>query len=103
MARSKETSRKRPIKTMSRAVEIRYSRMIPRMETLKHGETPGRIRAAPPDLTIVVGSGDNREEFECYKIAMCFACPYFDGEMCNLNFLFLSINDLHVLIIQLLH
>lgn len=29
----------------------------------------------------MVGSGDNREEFECYKIAMCFASPYFDGEI----------------------
>lgn len=42
--------------------------------------TTGKIRSTPPDLTVVVGSGDNREEFECYKIAMCFACPYFDGE-----------------------
>jgi len=29
---------------------------------------------------ILQGSGDNRQEFECYKIALSFAFPYFDGK-----------------------
>jgi len=26
-----------------------------------------RIRSMPPDVTVVVGIGDNQQEFECYK------------------------------------
>jgi len=27
-----------------------------------------------------IGTGDNAEEFKCYRIALAHACPYFDGE-----------------------
>ena len=40
---------------------------------------PKKIRALPPDITVVVGKGDAREEFECYKVALSFASPYFDA------------------------
>ena len=39
---------------------------------------PKKIRSSPPDITVVVGKGDAREEFECYKVALSFASPYFD-------------------------
>ena len=31
---------------------------------------PKKIRSSPPDITVVVGSGDAREEFECYKVVL---------------------------------
>lgn len=37
-----------------------------------------KIRSQPPDITVAVGSGSAMEEFECYKIVLSFASPYFD-------------------------
>jgi len=75
MARTKQRALKSKGPPPTRIAIVRAARKSP-IITGRHN----KIRAAPPDLTVVVGSGDNREEFECYKIAMCFVCPYFDGE-----------------------
>ncbi|KAL7548667.1 hypothetical protein ACHAWF_011937 [Thalassiosira exigua] len=37
------------------------------------------IRYQSPDVVVAVGSGDDMQEFECYKIALSFASPYFDA------------------------
>ena len=37
------------------------------------------IRSMPPDVTVVVGTGDNQQEFECYKVVLSFASPYLDA------------------------
>ena len=42
------------------------------------GAQPKTIRSSPPDITVVVGTGEAREEFECYRVALSFASPYFD-------------------------
>ena len=85
MARTKQTNRGN---LGSSSYDIR--RMIggkrPLIIRYSDERTIGKIRSTPPDLTVVVGSGDNREEFECYKIGMCFACPYFDGELYSFFF-----------------
>jgi hypothetical protein len=39
---------------------------------------PKRLRSLPPDVTVIVGSGDTAKSFSCYKLALCFASPYFD-------------------------
>ena len=38
-----------------------------------------KIRSQPSDVIVAVGKGDAMQEFECYKIALCFASPYFDA------------------------
>jgi len=44
-----------------------------------------------------IGTGDNAEEFKCYRIALAHACPYFDGEhhkslsICNSIYLYFII------------
>ena len=83
MARTKQTNRRNSGSSSSSG---KLRRMVggkrpPIVRYPVDDERKGKIRSTPPDLTVVVGSGDEREEFECYKIAMCFACPYFDGEL----------------------
>ena len=36
------------------------------------------VRVQSPDVIVAVGSGDNMQEFECYKINLSFAAEYFD-------------------------
>lgn len=38
-----------------------------------------KIRSQPPDVVVAVGTGECMQEFECYKIALSFASPYFDA------------------------
>mmetsp|Transcript_15267 Transcript_15267/g.27752 ORF Transcript_15267/g.27752 Transcript_15267/m.27752 type:complete len:352 (-) Transcript_15267:342-1397(-) len=40
--------------------------------------TPKRLRSQDPDVVVAVGQGDAKKEFECYRIALSFASPYFD-------------------------
>lgn len=42
-------------------------------------QEPKRIRSASPDVIVAVGTGDNTEEFKCYRISLAHACPYFDA------------------------
>ncbi len=37
-----------------------------------------KLRSQDPDIVIVVGSGENKQEFECYSQILCYSCPYFD-------------------------
>ena len=37
----------------------------------------------PPDVTVVVGTGDNQQEFECYKTVLSFASQYLDAMLSN--------------------
>ena len=32
-----------------------------------------KIKSVPPDLIVSVGSGPSKQEFECYKVVLCFA------------------------------
>ena len=41
--------------------------------------TPKKIRSQPADIIVAVGSGDAMREFECYKVVLSFASPYFDN------------------------
>ena len=38
-----------------------------------------KIRSSPPDVIVAVGRDDKMQEFECYRIALSFASPYFDA------------------------
>jgi len=49
-------------------------------------------------IYIFKGSGDNRQEFECYKIALSFACPYFDGKILYCYDYIYSTNDTNSLL-----
>ena len=40
--------------------------------------TMSTVRVQSPDVIVAVGSGDNMQEFECYKINLSFAAEYFD-------------------------
>lgn len=40
---------------------------------------PKKIRSQSPDVTVIVGKGDNMQAFECYKIVLSFASPFFDA------------------------
>ena len=42
-----------------------------------------RSRSMPPDVTVVVGTGDNQQEFECYKAVLTLASPYLDAMLGN--------------------
>lgn len=42
-------------------------------------ETTKKIRSQPPDVIVAVGEGDALREFECYKVVLSFASPYFDA------------------------
>lgn len=37
-----------------------------------------KLRSQEPDIVVVVGSGKKKQEFECYKLFLCYACEYFD-------------------------
>ena len=39
---------------------------------------PKKIRSVAPDVTVVVGKGDNRKKFQCYKAFLAFASPVLD-------------------------
>ena len=41
-------------------------------------QTSSTVRVQSPDVIVAVGSGDNMQEFECYKINLSFAAEYFD-------------------------
>jgi len=38
-----------------------------------------KIRSMSPDITVVVGKGMYKHEFECYKVALSLASPVFDA------------------------
>ncbi|KAL7527964.1 hypothetical protein ACHAWF_002380, partial [Thalassiosira exigua] len=40
--------------------------------------TQKSIRYQTPDVIVAVGQGEAMQEFECYKVALSFASPYFD-------------------------
>ena len=44
-----------------------------------------RIRSMPNDVTVVVGAGENQQEFECYnyKVVLSIASPYLDAMLSN--------------------
>ena len=46
---------------------------------MSEAPAPKRIRSSSPDVVVAVGTGDEMEEFECYRIALSFASPYFDA------------------------
>lgn len=37
-----------------------------------------KLRSQKPDIIVSVGSGDNKQEFECYRFILCYGCDYFD-------------------------
>ncbi len=39
-----------------------------------------KLRSQQPDVVVVVGSGEwgNKQEFECYKLLLCYHCEYLD-------------------------
>ena len=37
------------------------------------------IKSQPPDVIVSVGTGDSKQDFECYKVVMAFASPYLDA------------------------
>ena len=41
-----------------------------------------QLRSHSPDVTVAVGQGNAMQEFECHKIALAFASPYFDAMFC---------------------
>ena len=40
---------------------------------------PKILRSHPPDVTVSVGSGDEKQQFQCYKVLLCLASDYFDA------------------------
>jgi hypothetical protein len=40
--------------------------------------TRKRLRSQDPDLIVVVGSGESKQEFECYSQILCYKCDHFD-------------------------
>ena len=42
-----------------------------------------KIRSMPPDVTVVVGTGDYQQEFKCYKVVLSLASPYLDAMLSN--------------------
>jgi hypothetical protein len=36
------------------------------------------LKCHPPDVTVSVGSGDEKQQFKCYKVLLCLASDYFD-------------------------
>ena len=45
-----------------------------------------RLRSQPPDIIVVVGSGDNTQEFKCYSQILCYMCDHFDTILTVLKF-----------------
>ena len=37
-----------------------------------------KLRTQEPDIIVSVGSGSSKQEFECYKVILCYASEYFD-------------------------
>lgn len=37
------------------------------------------IKSQPPDVIVSVGTGDSKQDFECYKVVLAFASPYLDA------------------------
>ena len=48
------------------------------------GATMGSVplRSQSPDVTVAVGRGDARQEFQCYATVLALASPYFDAMFC---------------------
>ncbi|KAL7544267.1 hypothetical protein ACHAWF_007654 [Thalassiosira exigua] len=44
----------------------------------KMSPTPKKIRCQSPDVVVAVGRGESMQEFECYKVVLSFASPYFN-------------------------
>ncbi len=41
--------------------------------------SPSKIlKSYPPDVTVSVGSGDGKQQFQCYKVLLCLVSDYFD-------------------------
>lgn len=38
-----------------------------------------KVKSRPPDVIVSVGSGDNKQEFECYGVTLSFASEYLDA------------------------
>lgn len=38
-----------------------------------------QLRSQAPDVVVAVGQGDGMQEFECYKVVLALASPYFDA------------------------
>ena len=38
-----------------------------------------RLRSILPDVVVSVGMDDEKQEFDCYSVILCFASPYFDA------------------------
>ena len=49
----------------------------------KDGDAQGKeaftVRSQAPDVVVLVGSGDSRQEFKCYKVILSFASDYLDA------------------------
>ena len=41
------------------------------------------LKSHPPDVTVSVGSGDEKQQFKCYKVILCHASDYFDVMFSN--------------------
>ncbi len=39
---------------------------------------PKNLKSHVPDVTVSVGSGDEKQQFQCYKVLLCLASYYFD-------------------------
>ena len=37
------------------------------------------IRSQAPDVTVLIGSGDSKQKFKCYKVMLSFASEYLDA------------------------
>ena len=44
------------------------------------------LKSHPPDVTVSVGSGDEKQQFQCYKVLLCLVSDYFDV-MFNTDFM----------------
>ena len=44
------------------------------------------LKSHPPDVTVSVGSGDEKKQFQCYKVLLCLVSDYFDV-MFNTDFM----------------
>ena len=53
---------------------------LPRTQARTMGSVP--LRSQSPDVTVAVGRGDARQEFQCYTTVLALASPYFDAMFC---------------------
>ena len=49
------------------------------MNTSSPTHMPKKIRSMSPDVTVLVGKGDKKQEFQCYRVALSLASPVFDA------------------------